>query len=197
MTTERARGQRAASGKTASPTPTASGQPPADAEADATADAEGPRGGQKVGGLLTSQGPDDLLKIGTVATRLGISERTLRYYEEVGLLAPHLRRPGGCRRYGTADVERVQRIRELQSLMGFNLEEIRRVVTAEDRLRALREQFHNSPDRDQERLLAEADEVLKDLRTQVESKIGALAAFLEELDARLRRHQQRRSAVGS
>ncbi len=121
MSTQRAGRKHDAASRTAAPNPVASGQPPADATADATADAEGPRGGQKVGDLLTSQGPDDLLKIGTVATRLGISERTLRYYEEVGLLAPHLRRPGGCRRYGTADVERVQRIRELQSLMGFNL----------------------------------------------------------------------------
>ncbi len=195
MSTQRAGRKHDAASRTAAPNPVATDQPPADTGADTGA--EDLRDSQEPDDLSTSQGPDDLLKIGTVATRLGISERTLRYYEEVGLLAPHLRRPGGCRRYGTADVERVQRIRELQSLMGFNLEEIRRVVTAEDRLRALREQFHNSPDRDQERLLAEADEVLKDLRTQVESKIGALAAFLEELDARLRRHQQRRSAVGS
>ncbi|MGC8464012.1 MAG: MerR family transcriptional regulator [Acidimicrobiales bacterium] len=132
-----------------------------------------------------------------MASRLGISERTLRYYEEVGLLTPHLRRPGGSRHYCAADVERVQRIRELQSLMGFNLEEIRRIVTAEDRLRALREQFRNSADHDQQHLLDEADDVLVDLRAQVESKIGALAAFLEELDARIRRHRERRSTSGS
>lgn len=85
------------------------------------------------------QEPDGLLKIGVVAARLGISERTLRYYEEVGLLRPHQHHPGAGRRYCDADVERVQRIRELQGLMGFNLEEIRRIVAAEDRLRSLRE----------------------------------------------------------
>jgi DNA-binding transcriptional MerR regulator len=147
-----------------------------------------------VGGELgNDQEPDGLLKIGTVAARLGISERTLRYYEEVGLLRPYLHRPGASRRYCDADVERVHRIRELQNLMGFNLEEIRRIVAAEDHLRALRERFHNSAGDDQQNLLDEADEVLMDLRTQVEHKIGLLTGFLEELDARIRRHRDRRS----
>lgn len=143
--------------------------------------------------LGDDQDPDGLLKIGTVAARLGISERTLRYYEEVGLICPYLHRPGASRRYCAADVERVRRIRELQNLMGFNLEEIRRIVAAEDRLRALRERFHNSAGDDQQHLLEEAGEVLTDLRAQVQHKIGLLTGFLEELDARILRHRDRRS----
>ncbi|MDA8311190.1 MAG: MerR family transcriptional regulator [Actinomycetota bacterium] len=136
---------------------------------------------------------DGLLKIGAVAARLGISERTLRYYEEVGLLRPHLHHPGASRRYCDADVERIQRIRELQGLMGFNLEEIRRIVAAEDRLRLLRERFYEGGDDDQRRIHEEAGEVLLDLRAQVEAKIGLLSGFLEQLDARIRRHQDRSS----
>lgn len=147
------------------------------------------------GDLGDDQEPDGLLKIGTVAARLGISERTLRYYQEVGLIRPYLHRPGASRRYCEANVERVQRIRELQNLMGFNLEEIRRIVAAEDRLRALRERFHNSAGDDQQHLLEEADEVLTDLRSQVENKIGLLTGFLEELDARIRRHRDRRATI--
>lgn len=150
--------------------------------------------GAELGG---DQEPGGLLKIGTVAARLGISERTLRYYEEVGLLRPSVHHPGASRRYCAADVERVQRIRELQGLMGFNLDEIRRIVAAEDRLRSLRERFHNSADDDQQHVLEEAGEVLMDLRAQVEAKIGALTGFLEQLDARIRRHQDRRSTPGS
>jgi DNA-binding transcriptional MerR regulator len=139
------------------------------------------------------QEQDELLKIGAVAAQLGISERTLRYYEEVGLLHPHVHQPGASRRYCDADVERIRRIRELQALMGFNLEEIGRIVAAEDRLRSLRERFRKGAD-DQERVLDEAGDVLMDLRAQVEAKITALTDFLEELDARIRRHQARVSA---
>lgn len=138
--------------------------------------------------------PTGLLKIGTVAARLGISERTLRYYEEVGLLRPAVHEPGGSRRYCDADVERVQRIRELQNLMGFNLEEIRSVVAAEDRLRSLRDRFRHSANEEQQHIFEEADQVLTDLRTQVETKVRLLTDFLQQLDARIQRHKDRQSA---
>ncbi|MGH9116231.1 MAG: MerR family transcriptional regulator, partial [Acidimicrobiales bacterium] len=64
-----------------------------------------------------------LLSIGRAAARLGVSERTLRYYEEIGLLSPAGHTPGRIRRYSEADMARVERIRELRDLMGFNLDE--------------------------------------------------------------------------
>jgi len=59
-----------------------------------------------------------LLPIGEAATRLGVSTRTLRYYEELGLVAPSGRTQGGSRRYAEPDVERVQHVRELQQVLG-------------------------------------------------------------------------------
>lgn len=52
------------------------------------------------------------MRIGELARRTGVNQRLLRYYEEQGLLRP-VRRPSGYREYGTADVERVRRIRVL------------------------------------------------------------------------------------
>ena len=171
----------------------------ADKPANGDSTDSGPTGVTRKAPVVGENTGDDqetngLLKIGAVAARLGISERTLRYYEEVGLLHPHLHDPGTSRRYCDADVERVQRIRELQALMGFNLEEIRRFVAAEDRLRLLREQFRKSDD-DQQHVLEEAGEVLMDLRAEVEAKIEALTGFRELLDIRIRRHQDRSSAL--
>jgi MerR family transcriptional regulator, thiopeptide resistance regulator len=63
------------------------------------------------------------LKIGEIAGRAGVSVRTLRYYEEIGLLAPSERTASGHRLYGPMDVQRLQQIRSLQQL-GLNLSEV-------------------------------------------------------------------------
>ena len=136
-----------------------------------------------------------LWKIGVVAARLGVSERTLRYYDEVGLVRPADHGPGGSRRYCEADIERVKRVRELQELMGFNLEEIRSIISADDRLGSLRDRYRDSADQNHQRhLLEEADRVLADVRAQVVGKLGRLEAFLAELDLRIERHHHHENA---
>lgn len=135
---------------------------------------------------------EGLSGIGDVASRTGVSERTLRYYEEVGLLRPAAHEPGHRRRYCEDDVERVVRIRELQSLMGFNLDEIRDVVSAEDRLETLRSRYRGSGDEaDQRRALEEASGVLEDLHGQVRAKLARMQEFFDALDARLARSRRR------
>ncbi|NMR21701.1 MerR family transcriptional regulator [Cellulomonas fimi] len=63
------------------------------------------------------------LQIGAVAERTGLSLRTLRHYDEVGLLTPSARSEGGFRLYTSADVERLLLIRRMKPL-GFSLEEM-------------------------------------------------------------------------
>ena len=139
------------------------------------------------------QKSDDALHgIGAVAAQTGVSERTLRYYEEIGLLTPREHSPGGMRRYCRDDIERVRRIRELQTLMGFNLEEIRRVIAAESRLSSLRQDFRSSPDSEHQReVLDEALQALDELRDAAKAKIAALQGFLADLDERFARHRRR------
>lgn len=67
------------------------------------------------------------MQIGEVAERVGLSLRTVRYYEEIGLVAPVGRSPGGFRIYDEDAVERLALVRDLKPL-GFSLEEIRAVV---------------------------------------------------------------------
>lgn len=143
------------------------------------------------GDAQTREERQDLVGIGAVAARVGVSGRTLRYYEEVGLLHPTDHRPGGSRRYCEADVERVWRIRDLQGLMGFNLVEIRAVISAEDRLDVLRDRYRSTVGRDdRRRLLEEGVRALEDLRAQVAAKVAGLEEFLAELDAKVSRHRQ-------
>ena len=67
---------------------------------------------------------DGTLTVGALAKRVGVSIRTLRYYDEIGLLAPARHTAAGYRLYGAGDVARLQQIRSLRQL-GFSLDEIR------------------------------------------------------------------------
>lgn len=72
------------------------------------------------------------LQIGEAAERAALTQRTLRYYEEKGLLHPPSRMDGGFRLYSPGDMERVDRIRQLKELLGFSLAEIKEMLEAED-----------------------------------------------------------------
>jgi len=75
------------------------------------------------------------MQIGEVADRTGLSLRTIRYYEEVGLVIPSARTAGGFRLYAEADVARLLLIRRMKPL-DFSLEEMKDVLTTLDGLGA-------------------------------------------------------------
>jgi DNA-binding transcriptional MerR regulator len=72
-------------------------------------------------------------QIGEVAERLGLSLRTVRYYEEVGLVAPAERSPGGFRLYDDDAVDRLALIKQMKPLE-FSLEETRELLELRERL---------------------------------------------------------------
>jgi len=74
-------------------------------------------------------------QIGEVAERTGLSLRTIRYYEEVGLVTPSGRTAGGFRLYAESDVARLLLIRRMKPL-GFSLDEMRDVLAVLDELDA-------------------------------------------------------------
>ena len=73
-----------------------------------------------------------LFRIGEVAKLTGLTTRTLRYWEELGLVAPSSHGSSGDRHYTATDMTRVTRIRDLQKLLGFSLAEVRVVLDTED-----------------------------------------------------------------
>ncbi|MFI5671939.1 MerR family transcriptional regulator [Streptomyces sp. NPDC051704] len=78
---------------------------------------------------------DKHMQIGEVAARTGLSLRTIRHYEETGLVAPSARSLGGFRLYTEADVARLMVIRRMKPL-GFTLDQMRDLLDATDRLDA-------------------------------------------------------------
>ncbi len=75
----------------------------------------------------------ELHRIGEVADHLGLSLRTVRYYEEAGLVRPSRRTDGGFRLYGDEEISRLALIKQMKPL-GFSVQEMRQLLKARDRL---------------------------------------------------------------
>ncbi|MFI5593147.1 MerR family transcriptional regulator [Amycolatopsis sp. NPDC051758] len=71
------------------------------------------------------------MQIGEVAERTGLSLRTIRYYEEVGLVVPSARSQGGFRLYRQREIDRLRLIMRMKPL-GFQLEEMRDLLAIVD-----------------------------------------------------------------
>jgi DNA-binding transcriptional MerR regulator len=132
------------------------------------------------------------LRIGDLARRTGTTPRTIRYYEELGLLATAAGRDAGQHRaYTEADAERLEQLLRLKDLLGLSLDELRDVVEAEEARSALRAEWREgTPSRARRKEIL--DEALAHVTHQLElvarrrEKLDALQAELENTRARLR-----------
>ncbi len=140
--------------------------------------------------------PPRSLRIGDVARAVGTTTRTIRYYEEIGLLGGAADRPaGGHRVYTDADIERVREIVRLKELLGLPLEELKELVEAQDARAALRAEWHRgdpSPPRRREILDEAVLHVTRQLelvhrrRRELDRLDDELTAKRKRLRARLR-----------
>lgn len=125
------------------------------------------------------------MRIGEVARAAGTTVRTIRYYEEIGLLPAGERVSGSHRLYDAGDVERVRDLLRLKDLLGVSLEELRELVAAEEARPLLREEFRadRTPPRRRAEILREAlANVLRqqELVERRRAQLDALDAELEE-----------------
>ena len=138
-----------------------------------------------------------VFRIGEVAKLTDLTTRTLRYWDELGLVAPSSYRSNGERLYSEADMNRVTRIRDLQRLLGFSLAEVRVVLDTEDVdvLDRVKSEFRSttpSPSRRRE-LLDEAIAANDQLLARLDDTLSRIQAFRAERaksGARLRTHRK-------
>jgi MerR family transcriptional regulator, repressor of the yfmOP operon len=84
------------------------------------------------------------MRIGEVAEAVGTTSRTIRYYEEIGLLGGSGERASGQHRtYTEQDVERLRDALRLKDLLGLSLDELREVLEAQEARAALRNEWHH------------------------------------------------------
>jgi DNA-binding transcriptional MerR regulator len=128
-------------------------------------------------------------QIGEVAERIGLSLRTIRYYEEVGLVTPSARSQGGFRLYTESDIARLQLIKRMKPL-GFALDEMRNLLDALDTLDAA----GSGDERPDEASRGAALERLSMFESAAEERCEALRdqlAMAEEFADSLRREVRR------
>ena len=127
------------------------------------------------------------LQIGEVAERTGVTQRTLRFYEEKGLLRPPGRMEGGFRLYSEEDVKHVKHIRRLQDLLGVSLADIKEMVTADETLRELRAQYNPEAElSEKRRQLERAIEVTHAQFAIVKQKTQQMSEMEAQLGERLK-----------
>ena len=137
-----------------------------------------------------------LRRIGEAADATGLTQRAIRYYEELGLLKPAAHISGGNRRYDDEDLARLQLIKQLREVVGLGLADIRTFVDTEEERHVLRAEYDEATDPERRHdVLDRAEPVLRRRVELLERKLAALQDFLEQERARLQRVISAREAL--
>src|SRR6476661_5247347 len=137
----------------------------------------------------------EYLQIGEVAERTGLTQRTLRYYEELQLLDPPSRMAGGFRLYSPADVARVEHIIRLKQLLGYSLSEIKSIVGVEEAMEA---QAGAGSAGGTRRRLEQINDLIANTSAQLEllgRKVAEMERLRGELGSRLQDLERTRAAL--
>ena len=139
------------------------------------------------------------LRIGEVAKRVGTTPRTIRYYEELGILPSEGGREAGQHRlYGERDVQRLTDALRLKELLGVSLDELKELLEAQDARAALREEWHHAdPGAERRReMLAESRRLIDRQLALVRRRHDEIAALEGELTAKRRLVMRRLRELG-
>jgi DNA-binding transcriptional MerR regulator len=126
-----------------------------------------------------------LLKIHEAAADVGLTARSVRYYEEMGLMRPAARSEGDYRLYDESDLERLRFIKGLRDDAGFSLAEISRLLEDEEARERDHAAYHATADPvERLRLLRERVASFERQSQTLKTKIDRLAAMVEDTEAR-------------
>ena len=128
-----------------------------------------------------------LLRIQEVAAETGLTARSIRYYEEVGLLKPAARSEGDYRLYDADDLERLRFIKGLRDDAGFSLAEIGQLLGDEAARVRNRERFRSTADP------AERKALLRDGIARIDRQVATLRAKIERVEAMIAEAKTRRA----
>ena len=137
-----------------------------------------------------------LLRIQEAAAEVGLTPRSVRYYEELGLLKPAARSEGDYRLYDATDVERLRFIKGLRDDAGFSLAEIAELLEDEAARERDHAAFHSTSDPDERRRLLLSRLARYEHQAQMLSaKVARLQAMVDETEGRRTRTAARLEAL--
>jgi DNA-binding transcriptional MerR regulator len=126
-----------------------------------------------------------LLRIQEVAAEVGLTARSIRYYEELGLLEPAARSDGDYRLFDASDLERLRFIKSLRDDAGFSLAQVGQMLEDEAARARNRERLAHTTDPAERRIYL--DEALARVERQIgllDAKADRIAAMIEDARAR-------------
>ena len=126
------------------------------------------------------------LTIGQLADRSGFATSAIRYYEELGLLAPAARSDGAYRLYDAEDLDRLRFIRGLRDDAGFSLAEIGQLLEDEQARTRNRQHFRSTAD------VAQRRAIVLDNMGRIDRQIGSLRRKIERIEAMIAEAEDRR-----
>jgi DNA-binding transcriptional MerR regulator len=130
---------------------------------------------------------NSLLRIHEAAAEVGLTPRSVRYYEEIGLLTPAARSEGDYRLYDDTDLERLRFIKGLRDDAGFSLAEIARLLEDEAARERGHAAFHATTDP------AERARILRDRLVRYDHQIEMLRSKIDRLEAMVDEAEARRT----
>ena len=137
-------------------------------------------------------------RIGDVAERVGVTTRTIRYYEELGLLGSSARVKGAHRLYTEADITRLEELVSLRDLLGLSLEELVGLAEAQEARAVLRDQWEESAsDHERVSIVKAAIAVIERQLELVRGRQARLLEFDSELSEKLRSLHEREAEFES
>ncbi len=147
-------------------------------------------------GVPQSAKETTMLTIEQVAAQTGLTKRTLRYYEEVGLLPPTGRTEGNYRRYTHDDLQHLERIKNLRNLLGFSLADIRDILVTEDERNQIKEAYRQETEVSSKiTQLDRVDALIRHQLELIEQKIAGLEKMRSTLQEKLLHHEQTRERL--
>ena len=137
------------------------------------------------------------MRIGEVAELTGTTPRTIRYYEEIGLLSGGTARELGKHRcYSQGDVERIREIVRLKELLGLSLDQLSQLLEAETARAGIRREYEETDDPERQRaLLQQSAGHISNQLALVRGRIDELTRLEHDLSERSQRVRKRLDAL--
>ena len=146
---------------------------------------------------MSTEAQERSYRIGEVAERVGVTTRTIRYYEELGLLGTAAARTKGAHRlYTEADITRLEELIRLRDLLGLSLDDLVALTEAEEARAALRNQWAESAsDSERSRIVKAAIPLVERQLELVRGRQLKLSEFADELSEKLRSLHERQAEL--
>ena len=127
-----------------------------------------------------------LYKIDEVAKECNLTKRSIRYYEEIGLIPPPERSEGGFRLYSDQHIERLKKIMNVRDVLGFSLQEVQEYMAISEAFEEFRLQYRENKekmndDERKEKLLG-AEEILSQQLNMIDEKLNKMNDIRNEMN---------------